>query len=312
MTTRRAPRAQQPGVACARRRRSAGGRHRRRHRRAVAGRRADRHRVARSGPGDHLWAAVRAGGGGDRRRAGCRVIHVRGFSGAAADQRRARRRRLSRAATRHDGIGRVDGVRVAARAIDRVRRLGAAAARPPQSDQRLVGGLPHRHRHRMALDRLHCRRGHAGQPSGAALVMDAGAARRCTDLARAAGPHRSFVGGRRARYGDQQPANPPHRGRRVGGRSTGAAGPRDAFGGARGPRGPAVLGAGTVVLRGDGRQRRCQRAGADPTARARPLRIRVVGDRQVRRAVSARCHRMAPASQRAGGAEHSIRKPAGR
>ena len=35
---------------------------------------------------------------------------------------------------------------------------------------------------------------------------------------------------------------------------------------ARRPRGPAVLGAGAVVLRGDGRQRRGQRAGADPAA----------------------------------------------
>ena len=36
---------------------------------AVAGRRADRHRAARPGPGHHLRPAVRAGGGGDRRRA---------------------------------------------------------------------------------------------------------------------------------------------------------------------------------------------------------------------------------------------------
>ena len=37
---------------------------------------------------------------------------------------------------------------------------------------------------------------------------------------------------------------------------------------ARGPRGPAVLGAGVVVLRRDGRQRCGQRAGADPAARS--------------------------------------------
>ena len=32
---------------------------------------------------------------------------------------------------------------------------------------------PHRHRHRLALDRLHRGRGHTRQPSGAALVVDA-------------------------------------------------------------------------------------------------------------------------------------------
>ena len=309
MTTVAPQRAQQRGVARADRRRSAGRSHRRRHRRAVAGRRAHRHRVAQPGAGDHLRSAVRAGGGGDRRRAGGGVVPVRGVSGAAADQRRARRRRLPRAATRHGRVGRVDGVCGAARAVDRVRRLGAAAARTPQSGQRLVGGQPRRHRRRLALDRVHRGRGHAGQPSGAALVVDAGAARRCADHARAAGADRSFVGRRRARSGHQQPAHPPHRGRAVGGRAAGTAGPRDAFGGARGPRGPAVLGAGAVVLRGDGRQRCGQRAGADPAARARALRIRVVGDRQVRRAVCARRHRVAPASQRARGAEDRSGSP---
>ena len=95
---------------------------------------------------DHLRSAVRARGGGDRRRAGGGVVPVRGVPGAAADQRRARRRRLPRAAARHGRVGGVDGVRGAARAADRVRRLGAPAARTAQSGQRLVGRQPHRHR----------------------------------------------------------------------------------------------------------------------------------------------------------------------
>ena len=52
----------------------------------------------------------------------------------------------------------------------------------------------------------------------------------CVDHARAAGPHRSFFGRRRARSGHQQPAHPSHRGRSVGGRSAGTAGSRDALG----------------------------------------------------------------------------------
>ena len=60
--------------------------------------------------------------------------------------------------------------------------------------KRLVGGQPRRHRRRLALDRVHRCRRHAGQPSGAALGVDAGAAGRCADHARAAGPDRSFVG----------------------------------------------------------------------------------------------------------------------
>ena len=162
----------------------------------------------------------------------------------------------------------------------------------------LVGGQPRRHRRGLAVDRVPRRRGHPGQPSGAALVVDTGAAGRRADHPGAAGADRPFVGGRRARSGHQQPADPPRRRRAVGGRPAGAAGSRDAVGRARGPGGPPILGPGVLVLRGDGRQRRRQRAGAHPPARSGAHRIRLAGDRQARRAVPARCPRLAAAAQR--------------
>ena len=130
--------------------------------------------------------------------------------------------------------------------------------------EHLVGGQPRRHRGSLAVDRVHRRRGHPGQPPGAALVVDAGAAGRRADHAGAAGADRPFVGGRRARSGHQQPADPSRRRGAVGGRPAGAAGSRDAGGRARGPGRTPILGPGVLVLRRDGRQRRRQRAGAHP------------------------------------------------
>ena len=68
---------------------------------------------------------------------------------------------------------------------------------------------------------------------------------------------------------------------------------------ARRPGRAPVLGAGAVVLRGDGASRRRQRAGAGSACRPVRQPIRLAADRQDRRAVSARRARLAAAAQRA-------------
>ena len=172
---------------------------------------------------------------------------------------------------------------------------GQPLSRPPQSGRHLVGGQPRRHRRGMAVDRVSGRRGHPGQPSGAALVVDSAAAGRRADHPGAAGPDRSFVGRRRARPGDEQPADPPRRRRAVGGWPAGAARPFPTGGRARGFGRPSLLGAGLLVLCRYGGQRGGQRAGAHPAARPGAHRVRLAGDRQAGRAVPARRPRLAAA-----------------
>ena len=198
---------------------------RRGHRRAVARRRADRHRTARPGPGHHLRPAVRAGSRRDRRRRGRRVVPVRGVPGAAAAQRRARRRRISGAARRHRRVGGLDGVRGAAGAADRLRRHRPAAASttsarrrsgrwPAWSTPRARGGGRRSLRRSSTVASIPVLRWSSTPLLFGGLAGHA-------DSARA---HRAFVGGRLARPGHQQPADPPDRRRAVGRRPAGAAG----------------------------------------------------------------------------------------
>ena len=180
-------------------------------------------------PGHHLRTAVRAGGGRDRRGRGRRLVPVRGVPGAAAGQRCSRRRRLPRAAARHRRVGGLDGVRGPAGAADGVGCLRAAAARAPRSGQHLVGC-------RASWTTAGAWRWTAFLAAAVTLVslpvlrwswtpmLLVGA---LITLA-AARSDRAFVGRRCARPGHQQPADPPRRGRAVGGRTVGAAGPRDA------------------------------------------------------------------------------------
>ena len=289
--------------------------HRRRHRRAVAGRRADRHRACPiPGPVTTLRPAVRAGGGRDRRRRGGRVVPVRGVPGAAAAQRGARRRRLPRAAARHGRVGGVDGVRGAAGAADRLRRLRPAADATTST--------------RSAIWSV-------------ASLVDTAAAWRWTAFLAAVVTLASlpvlrwswtpvlFAGslmtlmplgltGHSSAGGSHDLATNSlliHliAARAVGGWPAGAAGPRAARRRSTPtwPRG----GSRAVALWcfvAMARQRRGQRAGADPAGGPVRHRLRLAGRRQVRRAVRAGRHRLAPAAQRSRCAARPIRKLAGR
>ena len=288
------------GVAAADRRRGAGGLYRRGNRSALAGGRVDRHRFARSGSGNHAGAAVHPGGGGDRRGAGRRVVSFRGVPGAAAKQRSPRRRRIPRASRRDGGVGGLGGVCRPAGPADHLRRVRSPGGRPPQPGHALVAGRTDQHRLGVALDRDPGRGGHAGEFVGAALVMDAAAARRVAGDADSARADRSLVGRRFARPGHQQPADPPRRRQPVGRRPARPARPRTARRRPHRPGGTAFLDDRTVVLGRDGAQRIGQRRGARPAVRPAHHRLRAAGRRQVRRAVRAGRPRLAPAARRSG------------
>ena len=100
--------------------------------------------------------------------------------------------------------------------LTRLRRHRAAAGQPTQPVVGLVGCQPDRNGGHLALDRPVRRRGHGGQHSGAALVVDAAALCRSARHPGADRLERALVGRRLARPGHQQPADPPDRRPRCG------------------------------------------------------------------------------------------------
>ncbi len=134
--------------------------------------------------------------------------------------------------TGHRRVGDLDGVRGAAGAADRLRRHRSAAVRRACSPADIwsVAGLVETAgawRWTAFLAAIVDGREHPG----AALVADAGAVRRVAGDAAPACADRTFVVGRLARPGHQQPAHPFDRRRAVGGRPAGAARPCAARGG---------------------------------------------------------------------------------
>ena len=105
---------------------------------------------------------------------------------------------------------------------------GQPLACAPRPVGHLVSGEPGRDRRRVALDRIYRRCRDDRQHPGAALVAHAAAVRRVIGHPAAARTDRSFVVGRFARSGHQQPAHPLGGRRAVGRRPAGAAGPRPA------------------------------------------------------------------------------------